>query len=355
MRVLMTTDSVGGVWTYSLELVEGLAGLGVDVTLAAMGPPAGRSQRLQLRETPVAAYAERSFALEWMDDPWSDLERARSWLLELASDARADVIHLNGYVQATAGFDVPVLVVGHSCVVSWHEAVRLVPAGAEWARYRSEVRRGIRAANALVAPTRAHLAELERHYRPTCLRLTIYNGRAPGNFRPLPKRAFVLGVGRAWDDAKNLGALERIADGLPWPVITAGDGEQLGRVGEHELALLDGEAAIFAEPARYEPFGLAALEAGLCSCALVLGAIPSLREVWGDAAVYVDPFDDDSLRRAIEQLIADNDLRTRLGAAARRRALGYSRERMAAAYLRLYEHLATQSGAHGILAMEASG
>ena len=47
-------------------------------------------------------------------------------------------------------------------------------------------------------------------------------------------------------------------------------------------------ATIFALPARYEPFGLSALEAGLAGCALVLGDIP-MREVWHDAAMFVPP------------------------------------------------------------------
>ena len=38
MRVLMTADTVGGVWTYALELAGALAPLGVDITLATMSP-----------------------------------------------------------------------------------------------------------------------------------------------------------------------------------------------------------------------------------------------------------------------------------------------------------------------------
>ena len=48
-----------------------------------------------------------------------------------------------------------------------------------------------------------------------------------------------------------------------------------------------GRAAIYALPARYEPFGLSILEAALSGCALVIGDIPSLREIWADAALFV--------------------------------------------------------------------
>ena len=81
-----------------------------------------------------------------------------------------------------------------------------------------------------------------------------------------------------------------------------------------------GSAAIFAAPARYEPFGLAILEAAAAGCALVLGDISSLRENWGGAALFVDPEDPPALQRRHHALIADPEERTRLAAAARDRA-----------------------------------
>ncbi|MEB3829625.1 glycosyltransferase [Phormidium sp. CCY1219] len=56
-----------------------------------------------------------------------------------------------------------------------------------------------------------------------------------------------------------------------------------------ELSHWYARAAIYAFPARYEPFGLSVLEAALSGCALVLGDIPRLREMWGDAAVFANP------------------------------------------------------------------
>ena len=98
-------------------------------------------------------------------------------------------------------------------------------------------------------------------------------------------------------------------------------------------------AAIFAEPARYEPFGLAALEAGLAGCALVLGDIPSLREVWGDAALYVPPADDDALEAALRRAIEDDRLRGRLAGLAVRRARCYTPAATGRAYLAAYREL----------------
>jgi glycogen(starch) synthase len=339
MRILMTTDAVGGVWTYSLQLVEGLADQGVEVVLAIFGPPPSREQRRHLRRSRVAAYGERTFALEWMENPWRDLDEAGSWLLELDDSVRPDVVHLNGYSFGALHLSAPKLVVGHSCALSWHEAVRKRPAGAEWARYRHAVRRGLAAADAVVAPTNAMLHDLVRLYRPECPCSTIPNGLAAGGLAPLEKEPFVLGVGRAWDEAKNLQSLERIAGRLPWPIVVAGDGGALGRVTGKRLRHLYGHASIFAAPAKYEPFGLAALEAGLAGCALVLGDIASLREVWDEAAAFVDPFDDDALEWILARLIADDGLLSHHAAAARRRAIRFPRERMAAAYHDLYQRL----------------
>lgn len=98
-----------------------------------------------------------------------------------------------------------------------------------------------------------------------------------------------------------------------------------------------GRAALFALPARYEPFGLSALEAGLAGCALVLGDIPSLREVWGDAAYFVPPEEPEALRQALVKLSGDLAARIELAVRARRRALEYSPARQAAGYLAVYE------------------
>jgi len=113
----------------------------------------------------------------------------------------------------------------------------------------------------------------------------------------------------------------------------------LGQLAPTDLAVWQGSAAIFALPARYEPFGLSALEAGLAGCALVLGDIPSLREVWGDAAVFVPPDQPDALAQVLQRLIADVSWRERMAQRARVCALRYTPERMAREYVALYARL----------------
>ena len=124
-----------------------------------------------------------------------------------------------------------------------------------------------------------------------------------------------------------------------------------------ELVRLYGGASIFALPARYEPFGLSVLEAALAGCALVLGDIPSLREVWGDAALYVPPEDHDALHAALQRLIADADLRERMAVRAHVRARRYSPEAMVRAYRRAYGDLdvAAEPLQHGGDRLRAAG
>src|SRR5688500_13204852 len=95
-RVLMTADAVGGVWNYSLQLAGLLAGRGVQVVLATMGPGPSDAQREEASRVAGLESRTSTFALEWMQNPWSDLRRAGSWLLELEREIAPDVIHLNG-------------------------------------------------------------------------------------------------------------------------------------------------------------------------------------------------------------------------------------------------------------------
>src|ERR671927_127971 len=114
----MTTDAVGGVWTYVVELSRAL-----------------------------------------------DADVAGAWLLEVAERVGPDVVHLNGYAHGALPWRVPVVVAAHSDVLSWFHHVRGTPAPPEWERYREAVERGLDAADLVVAPTRAALRDLERHYR----------------------------------------------------------------------------------------------------------------------------------------------------------------------------------------------
>jgi glycosyltransferase involved in cell wall biosynthesis len=113
----------------------------------------------------------------------------------------------------------------------------------------------------------------------------------------------------------------------------------LGRLAKPELADWMNRAAIFALPARYEPFGLAALEAALAGCVLILGDISSLREIWRDAALFVPPNNPAALSDTLNRVICDGDLRGLMSMRARKRAWFFSVERMTRGYVDLYRRV----------------
>jgi len=353
MKVLMTADTVGGVWIYAVELSRALLREGVEVALATQGAPLTDAQREQVRGLAGVALFESAYKLEWMDDPWHDVARCSGWLLDVAAQVKPDVVHLNQFAYGGLPFRAPTVVVGHSCVMSWWAACRQDAPPAGWERYRREVTHGLQVADAVVAPTQAMLAALEHHYGPFSEARVIYNGRDAAERTPLPKEPLVLAAGRLWDAAKNVAALEAVAPRLPWAVVVAGDGRpasegkpEPGRahaLGKLLPTVLDGwfrRAAIYALPARYEPFGLSVLEAAQAGCALVLGDIESLRELWEGCALFVPPEDDAALEGALQELIASPKRRELLAARARERARAYTPERMAAQYAALYRELA---------------
>ena len=357
-RVLMTADTIGGVFTYAVELCRGLAAHDVYVVLATMGARLTRAQRAAVSALANVALYESDYRLEWMESPWRDVDAAGDWLMQLEATHAPDVVHLNGYAHGALPWRAPALVVAHSCVLSWWQAVKGEDAPPAWRTYGRRVAAGLGRADLVVAPSNAMLHAVERLYGRLARKRVIHNGRAPHALRPGPKEPLVLSTGRLWDEAKNLAALRACRALLPWPVYVAGamhppghgrDGgpapaswagiHVLGALAPEEVAVWLARAAIYALPARYEPFGLSVLEAALSGCALVLGDIDSLREVWGDAAVFVPPDDPERLAGAISALAHDPARRARLAGQAGERALRYAAERMTRDYLDAYGQL----------------
>jgi glycogen(starch) synthase len=356
MKIVMTTDTVGGVWTYSLELCNGLAHHGIEVVLATLGPLPVSGQREQVAQLENVTLVSADYRLEWMNEGDQDIASSGEWLLDIAAQHSVDLVHLNGYAHAAFAWDVPVIVVAHSCVMSWWRAVHQNSApDAQWDSYRENVIAGLRHADLVVAPTRAFLDELRGLYHVKFKSRVIHNARAADNFivdREHERLPIVFACGRLWDPAKRLRLLDDAAAELPWQVFVAGnatspDGEttrtrgttMLGPLSTEAIATWMQRATIFVHPACYEPFGLAVLEAALAGCVLVLSDIPTLRELWEGAAVFVDAADADVLRKTLNELIEHPLRRTRLARAARARAVQFSPAAMTTEYADVYRGL----------------
>ena len=354
LRILMTTDAVGGVWVYAIELACSLCNAGNEVMLAVIGPRPRPDQLRPLRGVHGLQLKITDLLLEWMDPAGTDIRRAGQMLRSIADAFQPDVVHLNSFREGNLNWSAPVLIVAHSCVQTWWLACRSgqLPGG-RWLTYCDLVAAGLSAADTWVAPSAAFHDLILTMYRPRAQGSVVRNGLTIAA-RATAKQPYILGAGRLWDEAKNLAAVAAIASELPWPVRVAGEmcgpdgGDVKAAYGQIKSlgalprpALLDEmrDASIFVSPALYEPFGLTVLEAAASGCALVLSDLPSFRELWDDAALFVGPRDRNALRTALQSVCRDEALRARLQAKARMRARRYSQRAMVGAYLRLYREM----------------
>ena len=343
-RVLMTVDSVGGVWRYAADLARALNRGGIACLLVGSGPD---PRELAAPDLPDTELVWKDAPLDWMVEDEAVLDAVPAGLMSLARDWDADLLHLNLPTQA-AGMarDLPVLTVSHSCVPTWWEAMRGRPLPDAWAWQLSRNRRGLDRADCVLAPSASHAASLRRVYGDIERLRVVHNATDATGAAVAGKEPFVLAAGRWWDEGKGGATLDRAARDAPWPVRMAGpvsgpNGEgvllrhadMLGELPSRDLLALMDRAAIFASASAYEPFGLSVLEAGARGAALLLSDIPTFRELWEGAAIFAAPGDPNAFARAIALLADDAALRERLGAAASRIARRFTCERQFAGLL----------------------
>jgi len=346
VRLLLTADAVGGVWQYALDLARALAPLGIEPAIALLGPEPSAEQR---REAADLHVIETGLPLDWLCEGPGPVLAAGRAVAALARREGADLVQLNMPTLAPgAGFSCPVIAVAHGCLGTWwHAAYGEAPPG-HYAWHGELMARGLRLADAVVAPTAAYAETVRRHYALSAPPHSIHNGRTPFAIAPAPMRDFALTAGRLWDRVKNIALLDRVAARLPVPFLAAGaargpHGETIGLDHLVGLGQLDAPGLaerlagrpIFVSAACFEPFGLAVLEAAQAGCALVLSDIPSFRELWDGAALFASPEDEAGFERAIRALLDDRDRRVALGEAARERAGRYTPAAMADGMARL--------------------
>ena len=345
-RLLMTADAIGGVWQYATELARALAARGYEVVIALLGPAPSDEQRRMIADTAGVSLIETGLPIDWLATDAAAVNAAGAEIARLAAAQRADIVQLNQpALGAGVRFAMPVVAVAHSCLGTWWQAVRRdEPEPADFAWQTELMRRGLADAAAVVAPSRAFAAALQARYALPGLPHAVYNGRTPLVTTPGALHDFAFTAGRLWDDGKAVTTLDRAAGRLGIPFKAAGptlgpNGQAvalehlyaLGPVGEQAVAACLSARPVFASAARYEPFGLAVLEAALAGCPLVLSDIPTFRELWDGVATFVAPADDAGFAAAIEELIGDDMTRLARGDLARRRAARFTPDNMAGA------------------------
>ena len=363
MHVLITSDTVGGVWTYTQELVTGLTRAGHSVTLVSFGKLPAPHQTAWMDTITGLDYRPTSYRLEWMEVVEQDIEESRRYLELLIEEVQPDVLHFSQYCYGDIAADLPKIVVAHSDVVSWWVAVHgTEPDDTPWIRrYRQHVTNGLRGADVVVAPTHWMLDAVRKHYFSPGEATVIHNGRTPSLFDSnCEKQNFVLSVGRVWDPAKQvqllLGSPKPKVRIVGWDREPGKDKKELlrgnqnlevlGPKSQAELRELYAQAAIYAATSRYEPFGLSPLEAAFSRCALVMNDSPVFHELWEQVAAFFRKDDPNDLASRIEQLQSDPELRQELANRAYQTAHAkFTASRMVHEYETVYENICSPARA----------
>jgi len=110
----------------------------------------------------------------------------------------------------------------------------------------------------------------------------------------------------------------------------------LGRVHDEDLQQLYVGARCHVHPAHYEGFGLPPLEAMACGTPTIVSNISSLPEVVGDAALLVNPADNEEIAVAMHRLVTDDLLHAELREKGLLRAQCFSWEATAQSTLEVY-------------------
>jgi glycogen synthase len=363
---MLTSDTVGGVWQYTIQLARALARFDVDITIVSVGRVPNPDQRDELSHLPnLRDHFNLPYKLEWMQDSLSDIAAARHDLSDLVARLRPDLLHSSQFCFGDLPTACPRLVVAHSDIISWQRwcADEAAP-DPNWLAflddYQRLVQRGLDGAQAVVAPSAFIASSISCDYALPLARIkTIHNGVSISP-RLGVKQPLALMVGRLWDKAKNVALVAEAVQqaqadaGSPVRIIVAGADlpsdyksltnnsaiKYLGQLSAAQLYPLFARASVYIAASRYEPFGLAAVEAALHGCAILANDIPTFREVWADDALYFARNDATALRLALTQLLTEPARAASYGARAHLRALSrYNAGRMAADYYQLYRRL----------------
>jgi glycosyltransferase involved in cell wall biosynthesis len=347
-----------GVRRYATELFGALAALDGDLTIVAVGTPDPTGVPEGVERAPGAASLPTNAG--WM---LSGLPRA-------ARQARLDLFHAPAYTVPLWS-PRPLAVTIHDVSYARHP---------EWYPYRRDpirrafYRRSARAADRVITDSAFSKSEIAAAYGIPSEAIAVVPLAAASMFSPGPMlslpphvpRRYLLHVGDV-HVRRNLAVVvramtlarrrdRRLADvGLVLAGVRRDEAEALhtvetttngaslltfvGQTDEDLLLALYRSAAALVYPSRYEGFGLPLLEAMACGVPVVASRSSCIPEVTGEAAVLLDPDDEEGWSAAIARVIDDEAYAAALREAGYRRAASFSwrrtAEETAAVYARL--------------------
>jgi glycogen synthase len=350
MKILMTTDTVGGVWCYSLDLASYLIkSHQIDVVLLSMGPALKKNQQEQIQKVRKLKSFHFTGKLEWMEGCEDDLQDAGVWIKSIYEKEKPDIIHFNHYAHVDMDWDCPVVCVAHSCMATWWKAVKNEILPESFDAYFRLVNTAFLKSNTVVAPSQSILNDIQNVYSFSTPSYIIPNGID----KPFPfaneKNPILFTMGRLWDEAKNLDLILKAAPMIKADIYIAGERDEVGEVSEnvHFLGSLDRKqvfnwlrmSKIFALPVKYEPFGLSFLEAAHHKCTLIGGDIASLREIWGDAMLYSPTNDPKAFADLCNHVLEHEEVALKMGEKSFITAQKYSLANMTESYVEIYQQL----------------
>lgn len=112
---------------------------------------------------------------------------------------------------------------------------------------------------------------------------------------------------------------------------------ELGFISTDDLIAIYNLASLFIMPSLYEGFGLPILEAMACGCPVITSKEGSLPEVAGEAAFYVDPYNQEDIAQGIKKLFYDQELRKQLSIKGLEQSKKFSWEKTAKETINAYE------------------
>ena len=222
----------------------------------------------------------------------------------------------------------------------------------------------LRHATAVITVSESERASMATYYPDAAPRIhAIQNGGLPVGFHPpantpiAADQKYVLYVGSLSKRKNFHGVIEtahRLArkrgfnfilvggnpDGISKNALKISNDVQpyltfAGNVDDSTLMQLYCQASCFLFPSYYEASGLPPIEAMACGCPVVASDIPALKERCGNAAIYCNPADIDSIVAAVETIMDDSNLRTKLQTLGRQRAATFTWEHCAEQTLNL--------------------
>lgn len=282
------------------------------------------------------------------------LEKTNLYLKVLKGDF--DIVHFTGYETVPFNIKKPVVVTVHDMVAElfYKDKNRI-----------KQNKKAIMQADAIVCVSENTKRDLLKFYPEVKDKLVkvIYHGYTPSvvEYKRVIDEQYILFVGSRYGEYKNflffVSAISDILKSYNLKLVCTGgkfsDYElaeikrfgvekhivNVGFVSDSELGSFYHFAQCFVYPSLYEGFGIPILEAFSYDCPVCASETSCFPEVGGDAVVYFNPKDKDSICSAISKVISNKDLKEYLIRKGRDRMKLFSWDVAAQKTMKLYKEI----------------